>query len=82
VINKPFDFSNARNQPIASDDRIKAQINPESTHQESHEFEIAASNRNSGAASPRDKEGITIRGQLELLENVLVDVISELKYHR
>lgn len=28
------------------------------------------------------RDGITFRGQLELLEKVLVDVVSELKYHR
>lgn len=30
--------------------------------------------------SPRND--ITFRGQLEVLENILVDVVSELKYHR
>ena len=28
------------------------------------------------------KESMTFRGQLESLENVLIDVVSELKYHR
>ena len=28
------------------------------------------------------KETMTFRGQLESLENVLIDVVSELKYHR
>lgn len=30
----------------------------------------------------RDREAITLRGNLEILENVLIDVVSELKYHR
>lgn len=30
----------------------------------------------------RDREAITLRGNLEIIENVLVDVVSELKYHR
>jgi hypothetical protein len=30
----------------------------------------------------KDKETITLRGNLELLENVLLDIVSELKYHR
>lgn len=29
----------------------------------------------------RDKEAITLRGNLEILENVMVDIVSELKYH-
>ena len=28
------------------------------------------------------KESMTFRGQLESLENVLIDIVSELKYHR
>jgi len=31
---------------------------------------------------PSPKSGITFRGHCELLENVLVEVVSELKYHR
>jgi len=30
----------------------------------------------------RDRESITLRGNLEILEKVLIDVVSELKYHR
>lgn len=29
----------------------------------------------------RDKDAITLRGNLEILENVIVDIVSELKYH-
>ena len=28
------------------------------------------------------KEQMTFRGQLEALESVLIDIVSELKYHR
>ena len=28
------------------------------------------------------KETMTFRGQLEALENVLIDIVSEIKYHR
>jgi hypothetical protein len=31
---------------------------------------------------PSPKSGVTFRGHCELLENVLVEVVSELKYHR
>jgi hypothetical protein len=30
----------------------------------------------------KDKENITLRGNLEVLEHVLVDIVSELKYHK
>lgn len=30
----------------------------------------------------KDKDNITLRGNLEVLEHVLVDIVSELKYHK
>ena len=34
------------------------------------------------AAQSKDKDNITLRGNLEVLEHVLVDIVSELKYHK
>ena len=34
------------------------------------------------SALGRDKENVTLRGNLEIFEKVLVDIVSELKYHR
>lgn len=30
----------------------------------------------------KDKDAITLRGNLEVLEHVLLDIVSEFKYHK
>ena len=52
-----------------------------------HQISLAASNLNTpphGQSVPGlvGKENMTFRGQLESLESVLIDIVSEIKYHR